>query len=202
VVPEHVRGQRHAPPGVREAKPAGPLAVLTCMDPRVEARAFGPAFRRAFVLRNAGGRATHDVVRSLVIAWRVLDVTEFVVVHHTDCRMMAVTDDQLRADLSRVVTADVTEMEFLTFSDLRASVVQDVDRLRRSRYLADGLPVSGFIWNLAGRELQAVVIDPRGRFAGARRRSAGPGQGPERGARPPGGTIALPSGGIWRLRRP
>jgi carbonic anhydrase len=166
------------------------------MDPRVNVRDFGAAFRSSFVLRNAGGRATQDVVRSFVVAWRLAGTNEFAVVHHTDCRMMTVTDDQLRDNLANTTGADVAGMEFLTFTDLRASVEQDVERLSKSRYLAT-VPVSGFVWDLGARQLQPVVVDRRSQFAGRPRRDTGPRRGTGRAST----TIAVPTGGIWASRR-
>jgi len=187
-------------PGSCEGATVSGVAVLTCMDPRVNVRDFGAPFRGAYVLRNAGGRATQDVVRSCVVAWRLADAKELAVVHHTDCRMMTVTDDKLRDDLANTTGADVTGMEFLTFTDLRGSVEQDVERLSKSRYLAT-VPVSGFVWDLGARQLQPVVIDRRSRFAG---RTRGPSSdaGGRRGAGRASTTIAVPTGGIWASRRP
>jgi carbonic anhydrase len=177
----------------------GVVGVLTCMDPRVNVRDFGTAFRDAFVLRNAGARATQDVVRSFVVAWRLAGATEFVVVHHTDCRMMAVTDDQLRDNLARTTGADVTGMEFLTFTDLRSSVQEDVERLSRSRYLAT-VPVSGFVWDLGARQLQPVVVDPRSRLADRRARAARGAAKPRQAAGSAGTAISVPTGGIFSPR--
>jgi len=156
------------------------------MDPRVQVGDFGPAFDGAFVLRNAGARATHDVVRSLIVAWRVLGVHEVVVVHHTDCRMMAVTERELRDDIAAVVGPDAEEMDFFTFTDAHTSLEEDVHQLERSRYLAGHLPVSGFIWDLDARELEAVVIDPRSQLAPA--------------DRPTGDRASSPDGSAARLR--
>jgi carbonic anhydrase len=174
--------------------PAAPkvasVVVVTCMDARIRVDRFGLAAAQVNVLRNAGGRASDDVIRSLLVAWRILDVQEFLVVHHTDCRMMATTDERIRQDVTAASGVDASRLEFLTFTDLRASVAEDVDRIRRSPYLADAVPTSGYVWDLRAQKLQPVVVDRRARAAGAAAATA---------ARPSG--AAVPSGGIW-ARRP
>jgi carbonic anhydrase len=169
------------------------------MDPRLSVGGLGAAFSDAFVVRNAGGRVTWDVVRSLLIAWRVLDVRELVVVHHTDCRMMTFTDVQLRRATG---VGEGTNMDFLTFTHLDPSVIADVDMLRRSPYFGDAIPVSGCVWDLARAELRSVVLDQRSRLAVTSPRRA---SSAAQGARPAGRTtdnraaISVPTGGIWRL---
>jgi carbonic anhydrase len=158
------------------------------MDARIRIDRFGLGATQVNVLRNAGGRATDDVIRSLVVAWQMLGVDEFLVVHHTDCRMMATTDERIREDVAAASGVDASRLEFLTFTDLRASVEADVDRIRRSPYLAGAVPTSGYIWDLRVQRLQPVVVDPRARAA------AGP--TPGRAPSPP----AVPSGGIWSRR--
>jgi carbonic anhydrase len=146
--------------------PREKLAVVTCMDERVHVNRFdGMADSDVHVIRNAGGRSSDDAIRSLVVAWRVLGVQEFIVVHHTECRMMATTNDELWADLTSTIHVDATPLDFLVFSDLRSSVEGDVNRIRQSPYLADIVPVSGFVWDLRAARLKPVVVDPRSRFA-------------------------------------
>jgi len=174
---------------------------VTCMDPRVRVDDFGPAFRDAFVFRNAGGRVTWDTLRSVLVAWRALGVTELVVVHHTECRMNQLTDDQLRQATGIGTGAN---MDFLTFTDLERSVLDDLSLLQRSAYIANAVPVSGFVWDLRRAELRAVAVDERSRFATAPR---GAGSKVERVGRPSTtpasgrATISVPTGGIWRLGR-
>jgi carbonic anhydrase len=169
------------------------------MDGRVPVQRFdGLAGGEVHVIRNAGGRTSDDVIRSLVVAWRVLGVQEFIVVHHTECRMMATTNDALRADLTNTVHVDTAALDFLVFDELRASVEEDVRLIRRSPYLADIVPVSGFVWDLRASRLEAVVVDPRSRFAvkvQTRRDGAVPLNSPRKKRSP----ISVPTGGIWRL---
>jgi carbonic anhydrase len=152
------------------------------MDGRVRVDRFGLRAAQVSVLRNAGGRATDDVIRSLVVAWRLLDVQECLVVHHTGCRMMTTTNERIRRDLAVVTGVDASGMDFLPFTNLRSSVEEDVDRIRRSPYLANAVPTSGYIWDLRAQRLQPVVVDPRARAAASRA---------------PARQSTVPSGGIW-----
>ncbi len=180
------------------ASDVGRVAVVTCMDSRLRVGRFGLSADQIHVLRNAGGRATNDVIRSLIVAWRVLEVQEFVVVH-TDCRMMTTTNEQLREDLASAVHTDVAAIDFMPFANLRASVEDDVDRISRSPYFDGQVPTSGFVWDLRVERLQPVVVDPRSRLASglARRRPGRSGsQTPTGGI---GRRVAVPSGGVWKL---
>src|SRR6266487_2079090 len=114
------RGDLPMPPGRK-------LAVLTCMDARLHPEKFlGLDIGDAHVIRNAGGRASEDAIRSLVISERLLGTTEIVVIHHTDCGMMTFTNAQLAAKIKQDLRADVSGRDFLPFSDLEQSVRDDV----------------------------------------------------------------------------
>src|SRR6266571_5672242 len=103
--------------------PARHVAVLTCMDARLDpAKMLGLEEGDAHVIRNAGGRASEDALRSLVISHKLLGTREFLVIHHTDCGMLTFTNDQLRAQLKRDLNADASAIDFLPFPDLDESV--------------------------------------------------------------------------------
>src|SRR4051794_17024023 len=109
--------------GGLQALPARRLAVLTCMDARLDpARALGLEEGDAHVIRNAGGRATDDAIRSLVISQQLLGTREVLVIHHTDCGMLTFTNEQLRDRLRRELGADAESVDFLPSPDLQASV--------------------------------------------------------------------------------
>src|SRR5213083_1615864 len=106
--------------------PARKVAVLTCMDARLDpAKFLGLSEGDAHVIRNAGGRAA-DAIRSLVISQQLLGTREVVVIHHTDCGMLTFTDEQLRQKLRDDLGVDV-EHAFLPFGDLEQSVRDDVE---------------------------------------------------------------------------
>src|SRR5689334_23367611 len=103
--------------------PRRQLAILTCMDARIDpARALGLHEGDAHVIRNAGGRASDDALRSLIISYKLLGTREFLVIHHTDCGMVSFTSEQLRGMLKQDIGADASSIDFLTFSDLDQSV--------------------------------------------------------------------------------
>ena len=144
--------------GARPASPARHVAILTCMDARVHPEAFlGLAIGDAHVLRNAGGRASDDAIRSLIISSQVLDTTDVVVIHHTDCGMGTLSNAELQDKLRTKLDVDATDMDFLPFADLQQSVWDDVQRLLASPFLAPGIQVSGFVYDVRSGALRPVV---------------------------------------------
>ncbi len=134
--------------------PARRLVILTCMDARIDpAQAFGVAEGDAHVIRNAGGRASEDALRSLVISTQLLDTREVLVIHHTDCGMLTFTNEQLQARLG----ADAAGIDFLPFSDLEQSVRDDMATIRASPLLPDDLAVRGFIYDVRSGHLREVA---------------------------------------------
>ena len=144
--------------GELPAPPARRLAVLTCMDARLDpAKALGLAEGDAHVIRNAGGRASDDALRSLVISQQLLGTREVLVVHHTDCGMMAFTNEQLRDRLRRDLNADASAVDFLPFGDLEASVREDVETIRSSPLIPDDVAVRGFVYDVRTGRLREVA---------------------------------------------
>jgi carbonic anhydrase len=137
--------------------PARRVAVLVCMDARIDpAKALGLQEGDAHVIRNAGGRASDDALRSLAISHKLLGTQEFLVIHHTNCGMQTFTNDQLRDQLRRDLGADASEIDFLPFSDLEASVREDVQRIRASPLIPDTIPVRGFVYDVQTGRLSEV----------------------------------------------
>jgi carbonic anhydrase len=152
--------------------PARRFAVLTCMDARLDPAKFaGLSEGDAHVIRNAGGRASDDAIRSLVISYKLLGTREFFVIHHTDCGMEFFTNDVIRALLNNSLeTAELTStgfrdvghgpgsragefIEWLTISDQRQAVVDDVVRIRSHPLVAQSIPIYGFIYDVKSGEL-------------------------------------------------
>jgi carbonic anhydrase len=128
------------------------------MDARLDpARFCGLALGDAHVIRNAGGRASDDAVRSLIISSRLLGTNEFVVIHHTECGMLTFTDDDLRTKLRDETGADASHLEFLPFSDLEQSVGDDVERIRSDPFLPPEAVVSGQVYDVRSGQLREVV---------------------------------------------
>jgi carbonic anhydrase len=138
--------------------PARHVAILTCMDARIHPEtALGLEIGDAHVIRNAGGRASDDALRSLIISSRLLGTTEFAVFHHTDCGMLTFTNDQLRAKLREETGEDASGIDFLPFADLEQSVRDDVDRIVQTPFIDASISVSGYIYDVHTGALEQVV---------------------------------------------
>jgi carbonic anhydrase len=143
--------------GTLPMPPARHLAVLTCMDARLHPEAFlGLDFGDAHVIRNAGGRASDDAIRSLIISSHLLNTREFVVIHHTDCGMLTFSNADLQGKLAQETGEDVSGFDFLPFTDLTESVRDDVRRIQASPLLDESIPVSGFIYDVRTGRLESV----------------------------------------------
>lgn len=138
--------------------PAKHVAVITCMDARLHPEVFlGIGLGDAHVIRNAGGRVSDDAIRSLVISQRLLNTREIVVIHHTDCGMLTFNNEELAAKIQEDLGVDVLGHDFLPFSDLEQSVLDDVKRLRDSELIPRDIPVSGAIYDVDTGRVREVV---------------------------------------------
>jgi carbonic anhydrase len=155
--------------------PARRFAILTCMDARLDpAKYAGLAEGDAHVIRNAGGRATDDAIRSLVISYKLLGTKEWFVVHHTDCGMQ-LFDDEIMSDLlaKSLETATIDEagwhdhgvgpgsvhgryVKWHTFKDLATSVVEDVVRIRSHPLVPETIPIYGYFYDVRTGRLVEV----------------------------------------------
>ena len=161
--------------GTLAMPPARRFAILTCMDARLDlAKYAGLAEGDAHVIRNAGGRATDDAIRSLVISTKLLGTREWFVIHHTDCGMETFTD-QIMGDLlaQSLDTAQIGEggwrdvgkspgsvlgkfIKWHTISDLEASVVEDVAHIRAHPLVPKNIPIYGYIFDVKNGKLVEV----------------------------------------------
>jgi carbonic anhydrase len=142
-----------------DIRPARQLAVVTCMDSRVDVfAALGLAFGDAHILRNAGGVITDDVIRSLAISQRVLGTRHMMLVHHTDCGMQKLTDDGFRASLQDA-TGVAPAFAIESFTDVDADVRQSLLRIHRSSFLLGGGTARGFVYDVDTRLLREVRGD-------------------------------------------
>jgi carbonic anhydrase len=138
------------------ARAARGLAVLTCMDSRIDPlRMLGLVPGDAKILRNAGARVTDDVLRTLVLARYLLGVERVMVVAHTSCRMAGGTEDDVHADIRAAGGPDTRSISFLTTDDQEATLNVDVQRIRSWPYLSD-LKAGGFIYDLKTGRLRRV----------------------------------------------
>jgi carbonic anhydrase len=142
--------------GPQGAEPARHVAVLTCMDARLDPlAAFGLELGTAHVIRNAGGMATDDALRSLAISQRALGTREIAVVHHTRCGMQGFDDEQFRADLERESSARPT-WDVPGFADVEADTAHAVRTIRACGWLPHRDAVRGFVYDVGSGRLTAV----------------------------------------------
>ena len=156
------------PPGRR-------FAILTCMDARLDpAKYAGLAEGDAHVIRNAGGRASDDAIRSLVISHKLLGTNEWFVIHHTDCGMETFTNDVMAGLLaSSLDTATIDAkgwhdvgkgpgspegryINWLTISDQAKSVLEDVKRIRAHPLVPGDVPIYGYIYDVKSGKLNEI----------------------------------------------
>lgn len=138
--------------------PAKQVAVITCMDARLHPEiALGIGLGEAHMIRNAGGRVSDDVIRSLVISERLLNTREIVVIHHTDCGMLTFSNEVLAAKVQEDLGVDVSGRDFLPFGDLEQSVRDDVRHLRDSALIPQDIPISGAIYDVDTGRVREVV---------------------------------------------
>src|SRR4051812_14509205 len=135
------RGALPIPPGRK-------LAVVTCMDARLDPAQFlGLDEGDAHVIRNAGGLVSDDALRSLVISHWLLGTQEALVIAHTGCGMLTFTNDDIHAKLAHEAGADATGIDFLPFPDLDESVRESVERVRSSELLPDSFTATGYVYD-------------------------------------------------------
>src|SRR4051794_17831985 len=143
---EYTRNFRY---GALSIPPARKLAVLACMDARLNVNeALGLDTGDAHIIRNAGGIATDDAIRSLIISHELLGTQEFLVVNHTDCGMLTFTDENLRKRLSEKYDTDSAGLQFYPFPDLEANVKDQVDKIKSIPFLPKHIPVYGFVYDV------------------------------------------------------
>jgi carbonic anhydrase len=151
------------------------FAILTCMDARLDpAKYAGLSEGDAHVIRNAGGRASDDAIRSLVISYKLLGTREWFVIHHTNCGMETFTDEVMRRLLASSLNTSALDakgwhdsgtgdgsregefIDWLTIEDVAESVVDDVTRIRRHPLVPQSIPIYGYIYNVGTGQLEEV----------------------------------------------
>ncbi len=148
---EFDKGSLPMPPGRR-------FAILTCMDARIDpARALGLEEGDAHVIRNAGGLATDDAVRSLVISHHLLGTQEAFVIGHTDCGMLTFSNDDLRSTLRDRQDVETSHLDFQPFGDCSERVAASVRRIRESGLLPQDYRVHAFLYDVESGRLEALA---------------------------------------------
>ena len=130
-------------------KPKTKVAIVTCMDSRLHvAPALGLALGDAHILRNAGGRVTEDMIRSLVISQQQMGTREIVVLHHTDCGAQTFNNEDFQEHLKCELGVDVSGQDFLPFQDIDESVREDMKLLRECPLIPDDVIISGAVYDV------------------------------------------------------
>jgi carbonic anhydrase len=141
-----------------DLRPSRRLAIVTCMDSRLDVfAALGLRDGEAHVLRNAGGVITDDVIRSLAVSQRRLGTQAVMLIHHTDCGMQKLTDDGFRLELQQA-TGVAPAFAIESFNDVDADVRQSVLRVRRSPFLPHRDAVRGFVYDVDTHALREIVV--------------------------------------------
>lgn len=149
-----LHGTAHLP-----LKPKTKVAIVTCMDSRLHvAQALGLALGDAHILRNAGGRVTDDMLRSLVISQQQLGTREIVVLHHTDCGAQTFTNEAFRQQLHTALGVDVSACDFLPFTDVEASVREDMAILQQSPLIPKDVVISGAVYDVDTGRMSQVAM--------------------------------------------
>ena len=145
-------------PNALSAAPQRHIVVVACMDARLDLfRLLGLEIGDAHILRNAGGRVTDDVIRSLLLSSHALGTREVVVIHHTGCGLLGATNDGLRARVHDATGHRADHIDFLPIEDVKESVRQDVDAVLRCELLPHDMVAWGCVYDVADGSLTRVV---------------------------------------------
>jgi carbonic anhydrase len=133
------------------------LAIVTCMDSRIDPlRIVGMSSGDAKILRNAGARVTEDVLRTLILATALLNVSRILVMPHTDCRMASGTEEQIHATILERTGIDTRSVEIRTVSDQISALKSDLVRIEKFPLLPKNIEVIGAIYNVKTGELKKI----------------------------------------------
>jgi carbonic anhydrase len=139
-------------------RPRRRVAVLACMDSRILfERCLGLKPGDAHMIRNAGGIATEDALRSLIVSHHLLDTQEFIIINHTDCGLLRVREDELKQSLAeKMGTSADAPARFHAFDDLEENVRQQMRRIKSHPWIPKRIPVRGFVYDVKTGKLQEV----------------------------------------------
>ena len=133
------------------------LAIVTCMDSRIDPlRIVGMSSGDAKILRNAGARVTEDVLRTLILATTLLNVSRILVMPHTDCRMASGTEEQIHATILERSGIDTRSVKIRTVSDQISALKSDLVRIEKFPLLPKNIEVIGAIYNVKTGELKKI----------------------------------------------
>ncbi len=144
--------------GSLSPNPARKIAVLTCMDARLDpAKLTGLAEGDAHVIRNAGGRASEDAIRSLIISHELMGTDQWFIIHHTDCGMENFDKETMEDLLARKYEKDNREIDWLAIADAREGVLEDIRKIREHPLVSNRISIFGFLYHMSTGLLEEIV---------------------------------------------
>jgi carbonic anhydrase len=145
--------------GHLQTPPAKKLVILTCMDSRMDLeQLLGLRIGDAHMIRNAGGVATDDAIRSLILSTHLLGTRSIAVIQHTQCGLMSITDEEFRWRLSTETGTDASHLRFHAFRDIDQNVTEQVLRIRKNPFLPKQIQVRGYAYDVTTGALREIPV--------------------------------------------
>jgi len=145
--------------GHLQTPPVRKLVILTCMDSRMDLeQLLGLQVGDAHMIRNAGGLATDDAVRSLILSTHLLGTRAIAIIQHTECGLLSITDEQMRFRLTSETGRDASHLQFHAFHDLDHNVTEQVKRVREHPFLPKNIQVRGYVYDVKKGSLREVIV--------------------------------------------
>ena len=145
--------------GHLQTPPVKKLVILTCMDSRMDLeQLLGLRVGDAHMIRNAGGIATDDAIRSLILSTHLLGTRAIAVIQHTQCGLMSITDEEFRWRLSTETGRDASHLQFHAFRDIDHNIAEQVLRIRQHPFLPKQIQVRGYAYDVATGALREVTV--------------------------------------------
>jgi carbonic anhydrase len=145
--------------GYLQTPPVKNLVVLTCMDSRMDLeQLLGLSVGDAHMIRNAGGLATEDAMRSLILSTHLLGTRAIAVIQHTQCGLMSITEEEFRARVSTETGRDASQLRFHAFADIDQNIAEQVVRIRENVFLPKQIQVRGYAYDVTTGALREVSV--------------------------------------------
>lgn len=145
--------------GHLQTPPIKKLVILTCMDSRMDLeQLLGLSVGDAHMIRNAGGIATDDAIRSLILSTHLLGTRAVGVIQHTQCGLMSITDEEFRWRLSSETGRDASHLKFHAFRDIDHNVTEQVLRIRENPFLPKQIEVRGYAYEVTTGVLREISV--------------------------------------------
>lgn len=146
--------------GHLQTPPVRKLVILTCMDSRMDLeQLLGLQVGDAHMIRNGGGLATDDAIRSLILSTHLLGTRSIAIIQHTECGLLSITDEQMRHRLTTQTGKDASHLQFHAFTDLDKNVTEQVKRVREHPFLPNDIQVRGYVYDVKTGALREVVVE-------------------------------------------